>query len=214
MQFKDFRKVMVAIQEGLEKERKLYDLDVDVTGLTAPYIEVLLEMLVREYNDEEAGWIDYFCWELDFGKNWLPGRVTDEFGRDIKLENLYDLWSFLESQQDCYWECDDSYKEGEIVGVGRHRGLTYFIFKRTTALCAYINVTGTEGDGAPTHEWDLDLDDGKCVTWAENFVSGLDLVDPNTHHWFIGWYYDNKKPIVDIARECRRVIDTLAKEGE
>lgn len=38
--------------------------------------------------------IDYYMWELDFGKKWKPGTITVD-GNDIPLRNSKDLWNIL-----------------------------------------------------------------------------------------------------------------------
>lgn len=38
--------------------------------------------------------IEYFMWELDFGRKWKPGMVTYK-GKDIKMKTAADLWRDL-----------------------------------------------------------------------------------------------------------------------
>lgn len=56
-------------------------------------IDYLLYLLEDEFNDRENGWIGYWIYELDFGKNWYPGCITNE--KDIKLQTKEDLYNFL-----------------------------------------------------------------------------------------------------------------------
>ena len=44
-------------------------------------------------------WIDYFCFELDFGKKWCEGMITNDDGTDIVLKTAEDLYNLLESQE-------------------------------------------------------------------------------------------------------------------
>ena len=44
-------------------------------------------------------WIDYFCFELDFGKKWHEGTITNDDGTDIVLKTAEDLYNLLESQE-------------------------------------------------------------------------------------------------------------------
>ena len=39
--------------------------------------------------------IDYFCWELDFGKKWYPGCITEMDGTEIKLSTPEELWEAI-----------------------------------------------------------------------------------------------------------------------
>ena len=40
-------------------------------------------------------WIGYFCFELDFGRKYHSGRITDADGSDIKMASAEDLYEFL-----------------------------------------------------------------------------------------------------------------------
>lgn len=61
-------------------------------------------MLVRILEDEfeasfEGGqrtdWISYFIYELEFGKKWEPGTITDSDGSDMDLSTSEKLYDFL-----------------------------------------------------------------------------------------------------------------------
>lgn len=58
------------------------------------YEAVLVDLLKIVMNDLESDWIDYFMYELDFGKRYVEGCITEADGTSIKLatpEDLYDL---------------------------------------------------------------------------------------------------------------------------
>ena len=56
--------------------------------------DALFSILEYVMNDTEK-WIQYYCWELDFGKeNWRL-KVNDENGNDIPLSSPEELYSFL-----------------------------------------------------------------------------------------------------------------------
>lgn len=55
---------------------------------TQPLID-LLEKVMDAGDD-----ISYFCWELEFGKEWEPGMVEVD-GKDVKLQTIEDLWEFI-----------------------------------------------------------------------------------------------------------------------
>ena len=38
--------------------------------------------------------LDYFIWELDFGRDWKPGMVTED-GRDIDLSSAEKLYDYI-----------------------------------------------------------------------------------------------------------------------
>ncbi|MEI2419115.1 hypothetical protein V6O07_02490 [Arthrospira platensis SPKY2] len=62
--------------------------------------DALLEVLKVSMNDTELcpqgqSWIDYFCWELDFGKENYRLSVTNKSGKTIPMSNPGELWEFL-----------------------------------------------------------------------------------------------------------------------
>lgn len=53
----------------------------------------LLHYMFAEKDDGE--WISYFCFDLNFGRDYELGCVTDYDGSEIKLETVEDLYDFL-----------------------------------------------------------------------------------------------------------------------
>lgn len=45
-------------------------------------------------DDHDESWIEYFMWELDFGKNYSKGCIIID-GIDFKLKTAEDLWDLL-----------------------------------------------------------------------------------------------------------------------
>jgi hypothetical protein len=56
----------------------------------------LLEMLT---NDTKSQWISYYVFELDCGKDYKDGSITDKDGGIIKLQTIDDLWNLLKSEE-------------------------------------------------------------------------------------------------------------------
>ena len=54
----------------------------------------LLHMILGERDKDE--WIEYFCFELNFGKKWEPGLIRDDNGLDIVLQTPEDLYDLLQ----------------------------------------------------------------------------------------------------------------------
>ncbi|MBK7380670.1 MAG: hypothetical protein IPJ03_17065 [Ignavibacteriales bacterium] len=54
--------------------------------------DALINVLKTEMNDLEDNWIEYFLWELDFGKKRLD--VT-QHGKEVKMSNAAELYDFL-----------------------------------------------------------------------------------------------------------------------
>lgn len=70
-----------------------------------PYIEpydntvlvyAITDLLKKEFKDDhKESWIEYFCWELDFGKEYVPGTATEKDGSEIDLSSAGKLYDFL-----------------------------------------------------------------------------------------------------------------------
>lgn len=55
----------------------------------------LLKILQIGMNDNHKySWIEYYLWELDFGRKWKKDSVKVK-GKNFKLQNAYDLWDLL-----------------------------------------------------------------------------------------------------------------------
>ena len=61
---------------------------------TTTSIGQLIKILEIEMNDENK-WIDYFCYELDFGKEYKEGSVTEKDDSIIDLSTASKLYDFL-----------------------------------------------------------------------------------------------------------------------
>ena len=60
-------------------------------------VNQLLKILKIDYNDDTRdSWIDYFVYELDFGKKYKEGSCTYKDGTFIDLSTSEALWNFLE----------------------------------------------------------------------------------------------------------------------
>ena len=55
----------------------------------------LLHLLLKDYDKDN--WIEYFCFELDYGRKWKEDTVLDKYGNDIKLQTVEDLYNLLSS---------------------------------------------------------------------------------------------------------------------
>lgn len=76
---------------------KLYELNIDIINVE-PIMNLasnIVNLLENLCDDFKTRWISYFCYELNFGKKWESGTVTDENGNDIKLATIEDLYEFV-----------------------------------------------------------------------------------------------------------------------
>lgn len=71
-----------------------YQCDSSIFGLNnGP--EVMLGKLLEAVCEDKGNWISYFCYELDFGRDWEPGDVEDKDGKDIPLGTIDDLYNLV-----------------------------------------------------------------------------------------------------------------------
>lgn len=55
----------------------------------------LIKILKIAMNDNHTdSWIEYYLWELDFGRKWKKDSVKVD-GKNFRLQNAYDLWDLL-----------------------------------------------------------------------------------------------------------------------
>ena len=78
-----------AINEILDKE----DLSC-FCNIYDKYEVKVIEWLERIMNDTENSWISYWVYNLDFGKSWKKGDVTEN-EQDIPLKTSDDLYNLL-----------------------------------------------------------------------------------------------------------------------
>ena len=86
-----FIQVIYSIQKQLDYDNKCHDafsviLKNDyVSGYDYSLVlNSLIELLKIEFNDDED-WIEYFIWELDFGKKYKDGMITNKNNEIIHL---------------------------------------------------------------------------------------------------------------------------------
>jgi hypothetical protein len=100
MTYEQFSKAIESLREFSDFEDKLFGLGIDlidcnqVTNLVCSLVRVLEDA----FNDS-AGWVGFYCWDLDFGRNWEPNVVTDERGQDIPLGTVEDLWNIITNKE-------------------------------------------------------------------------------------------------------------------
>lgn len=58
-------------------------------------VSQLIKILETELEDLECKWIEYFMYELDFGRSFKLGMVTDENHEVVDLSDAGKLWEFL-----------------------------------------------------------------------------------------------------------------------
>lgn len=102
----DFCKTINKLKECSDREDKIYNalekcdiyLEDNSTGCLYDTVIHLLELLTgNPANDIYGSDISYFCWELDFGREYKPGMITDGAGNDIDFSSAEKLYDYLAS---------------------------------------------------------------------------------------------------------------------
>lgn len=96
---KTFTKVINKLKLYQENETAIYKAGVDLTEFSEPLIDTIFELLKYSTNDETE-LISYFCYELNFGKDWYEGCVCDEDNTDIRLQDIEDLYNVLVTDEE------------------------------------------------------------------------------------------------------------------
>lgn len=60
-------------------------------------INTIIEALISEMSDEEEEWIDYYMYELDFGRENDRLKAYDKNGVEILLSKPEDLYDLIEN---------------------------------------------------------------------------------------------------------------------
>ena len=86
-------------QEGLNQYFKNNDVDgyVFQPDCSMALISVIEEDMNLPIDDRIGSDLSYFCYELDFGRRYRPGDVT-EGGRDVDFSSAESLYDYLTSK--------------------------------------------------------------------------------------------------------------------
>lgn len=97
----NFVKIINAIQEQREIDRKateaLDSIFIDVVGGfydNETLFSVIENYLVDTFKDE-GGWLGYFIYDLDFGKDWKDDCCSESDGTIIDISTVEKLYDFL-----------------------------------------------------------------------------------------------------------------------
>lgn len=89
---KDLEGYLEKIEDAFEFEYQLCELfDADIS-MHDSVVDALIELLEKVFHDED-GWIDYYIFETDFGKEHR--KITTDEGTTIQLDNVHDLYNLL-----------------------------------------------------------------------------------------------------------------------
>ena len=88
-----------AVQELEEKYGISIDIWENFSSRLFGAIQDFLTKIIYGNDEQDMTDIDYYMWELDFGKKWEPGYCTYDDGTDIPLKNSHDLWKAIENER-------------------------------------------------------------------------------------------------------------------
>ncbi len=99
IEYTKFEKYMLKLKELVEDEQELDNafkkFSPEWGGFSNEKAIDLTLTLLKELVNDKYGDIDYFIYELEWGKKWYVGCVTSEDGKDIPMATIKDLYNFL-----------------------------------------------------------------------------------------------------------------------
>ena len=100
-----FVKAVETLEEMVEKEKETSEvLEVDSLWVFSKWIGNYYDLLteVCELNDRSSYWniLDWFCFEIDFGKRTKLRFATDVSGREWEIKNADDLYSLITREKE------------------------------------------------------------------------------------------------------------------
>lgn len=104
-----FLEVMSSIKQQAEIDNKCSEAFQTILSndhVTSYNNSLLLNMLIKllkiycnDYEDSDKSWIEYFIWELDFGKKYKEGWVVKENNINIDMSTEEKLYDFLKNRR-------------------------------------------------------------------------------------------------------------------
>ena len=106
MEYGDFLKVILGLQQESRVVSDLYDRKVDLIEFVDSYHTIISTLLKSIYGEKGREWFHWFCYENDFGQKSCTGEdgeptscAPDENGEPI-CYSFESLWEFLEGMED------------------------------------------------------------------------------------------------------------------
>ena len=97
---KDFIRIMTELKSimdaGWEINDAMKKLSPDFGGFFNERAETIVVDLLKTITKDDCDNIGYYIYELEWGKDWKKGMITDADGSDIKMKTLSDLYVQLQ----------------------------------------------------------------------------------------------------------------------
>ena len=84
-------------QQYIQLDEMIKEIEPDSWIFPDSGYSLMLQKLLVDATDDEYGYISYFMWDLDFGRKWKPGTITNPDGTDVPLGTIEDLWNLLKN---------------------------------------------------------------------------------------------------------------------
>lgn len=112
--FDTFKYCLDILQKTTELDASLNDIfskynqgTGDIADLTLPSIRDPILKLLEIITEDNEEWIDYWVFELEFGKLASEMKCTDADGKPIPLRTIEDLWTVLVKEKERKDKTDD-----------------------------------------------------------------------------------------------------------
>jgi hypothetical protein len=89
---KDYKQLIDDIDNVHNAMKKL---DPDFGGFCISRVEEFCSKVIKLSFDDKFEWISYYMYDLEWGKKYKKGSVTDKNGKNIPLKTLEDLYKLL-----------------------------------------------------------------------------------------------------------------------
>lgn len=104
-----FKSAIRALQQQRDHDRKctkalatVFPADHIICGYDTHVVEEMLVAILKQAMDDDHkhSWIDYYIYELDFGRSWKESSITID-NKSIRLQTIDDLWELLTMEEEC-----------------------------------------------------------------------------------------------------------------
>ena len=102
--YEDFAKHMESVVRAMHFQEDIMILTSAYNRASRDECELMMPMLIDDVVDLLAvathdvdGWISYWLFDLDCGKEYHDGCITEGDGSIIKLATVHDLWDLLKN---------------------------------------------------------------------------------------------------------------------
>ena len=101
MNKKDFKKTMeelkLLIEDSNNVNKAMKRLSPDFGGFYNERAETLILKVLKIVTKDSNDWIGHYIYELDWGKKYKAGCITDKDKKNVKLKTLDDLYSIIKT---------------------------------------------------------------------------------------------------------------------